>query len=376
MSALDELSALAAEPENEAVKDWKAQGKKVVGFFCSYVPEEILYAANILPVRVRAQGCTATTEADVYMSHVNCSMARSCLEFILTGKYDFLDGLVFSNCCDDIRRLCDNTLALAPDRFAFVHLVEIPKKIDEDTIAWYRDALIEFKQSVERNFGVKMTDEKLKQAIDLHNETRMLLKQLYELRTADSPPIIGSETLKVIVAGMSMPKDRYNHLLRQLLEELKQRERISKYRGRLLIAGSGGCNDPAYLEVMEDLGGLIVTDTICFGSRSFWEPVQKGTGLMDGLARSYLDRPACVAMVNRVADRRRFLEKMIEDYHVDGVVYQLMINCQLWGGELLSVREGLERMNVPLLRLDREYAFSGVGQLKTRVQAFLERIER
>ena len=86
---------------------WTAQGKKALGFLCSHVPEEILYAADILPYRLRAPGCRDTAAADVYMGHVNCTFVRSCLEQIYDAKFDFLDGFVFTNSCDHTRRLYD-----------------------------------------------------------------------------------------------------------------------------------------------------------------------------------------------------------------------------------------------------------------------------
>ena len=92
MSALDELTEIAGKLTNPAIENHKNEGKKVVGFFCSYVPEEILYAADILPYRVRAVGCEHTSSADVYMAQVNCTFSRACLEFALEGKYEFLDG--------------------------------------------------------------------------------------------------------------------------------------------------------------------------------------------------------------------------------------------------------------------------------------------
>jgi len=112
VSALQELADLTRDLVSPAIQDWKAQGKKVVGFFCSYVPEEILYAADIFPFRVRAPGCTQTALADTYMSHLNCTFVRSCLQFALEGRYRFLDGLVFNRSCDHIRRLYDWRLSL------------------------------------------------------------------------------------------------------------------------------------------------------------------------------------------------------------------------------------------------------------------------
>jgi len=107
MSTLEELTSIASDLENPALRAWKEEGKKVVGYFCSYVPEEVLYAADILPYRVRAAGCTETSLADAYMSHLNCTFMRSCLQYALEGKYEFLDGIAVINSCDHARRMHD-----------------------------------------------------------------------------------------------------------------------------------------------------------------------------------------------------------------------------------------------------------------------------
>ncbi|MDD5094310.1 MAG: 2-hydroxyacyl-CoA dehydratase family protein [Dehalococcoidia bacterium] len=377
MSALDELTELADSLENKAVKEWKAKGKKVVGFFCTYVPEELLYAADILPYRMAAPGCTETTSADVYMSRYNCSFPRACLEFAFEGKYDFLDGYAFTTSCDDIRRMSDILRAVDPKKYVILDVIDVPKKVDDAGIEWYKLQITAFKEKVEKAFGVKITDEKLKKAIEVYNETRSLLNQLYDLRRSDKPPITGAETMIVLRAATSMPKDQFNQVMKRLLGEIKGREAAPNYRARLMISGGGGCDDPAYFGIMEELGGLVVTDTDCFGARYFMNPVEiKGKDLLQALAEAYMERPSCGRMANRMDERLDFMKEMVKSHKVDGVIYQTIRNCQLWGGQLLAVREEMKKANIPFMALDREYALSGTGQLKTRVQAFLERIGR
>ena len=374
MSALEELIALSTNQVSPAVNEWKTKGKKIVGFICTQVPEEILYAADILPVRLRAPDCADTTSADVYMSHLNCTFIRSCLQYMFDGKFGFLDGFVFTNSCDHTRRLYDITREALD--YPYVHLFSLPHKVGGTEVTlWHKGEVARFKKSVEAAFEVAITEAKLRQAIDVYNETRHLLRELYELRKSDSPPISGAETLSVILAGNSLPKDMYNQMLRKLLDELRQRKGISKYRARLMIAGSGGCDNPNYLGIMEELGGLVVTDSLCFGSRYFWEPVDTKGDLMLNLAKAYLNRPSCANMTDRVVERGEFVKQMVKDFKVDGVVFQRMRYCDLWGGQLLYMEHEFKKSDIPLLSLEREYTLGGAGQLRTRVQAFLEKIE-
>lgn len=372
MKALEELTSLSNTVFNPAIKSWKEKGKKVVGYFCSYVPEEILYAADILPYRVRPTGCGETTSADVYLSHVNCTYVRSCLQFALEGRYKSLDGLVFSNSCDHVRRLYDLWRETV-EHPSFMHFVQVPHKTTDEAVAFYQGEVTKFKENVERSFGVQITEERLSNAIQVYNETRSLLRKLYELRRGESPPLTGADSLRVVLAGTAAPRDQYNQLLKRLLEGLSQKEGISNYRARVMIVG-GLYDDPAHTQIIEDLGGLVVTDTLCFGSRYFWQPVENGRDPLLSLAKSYLNRPSCARMSDALAERGNFVTEMAEKFKVDGVIYQWIRYCDLWGGELFYLRDRLRELGVPLLSLEREYTLGAVGQLKTRVQAFLERI--
>lgn len=374
MTAMEELSELSNTVDGPAIRRWKEQGKKVVGFLCSHVPEEIIYAAGLLPYRLRAPGCTETTSADVYMGHVNCTYVRSCLEYIYKEKYDFLDGFIFTNSCDHTRRLYD--VLRETKQFPLMHLLSVPHKVSGEGIArFHRDEFIRLKKALEETFGMEITKDKLRKAIEVYNESRKLLRQLYELRKGPNPPLTGAETLSIMTAAGLMPRDQYNELLTKLLEELKERRGLSDHKARLMVAGSGGCDDPAYFQAIEDLGGLIVTDTLCLGTRGFWHPVEVEDDLMLGLARSYLKQPACANMTDQVAGRVEYIKQMAKDFEVDGVIFQRIRYCDLWGGQLLYVTDKLKEYGIPMLSLEREYTSGGEGQLQTRVQAFLESIE-
>lgn len=374
MTALEELTELSNTVDSPAIKQWKEQGKNIVGFLCSHVPEEIIYAAGLLPYRLRAPGCTETTSADVYMGHVNCTYVRSCLEYIYKEKYDFLDGFVFTNSCDHTRRLYD--VLRETKHFPLMHLLSVPHKVGGDEMAlFHRSEFNRLKEAVQNVSGVEITEDRLRGAIEVYNESRKLLRELYDLRKAPNPPVTGTEVLAIMVAAGLMPRDQYNELLKKVLEELKAREGVSDHRARLMVAGGGGCDDPAYYQIIEDLGGLIVTDSLCLGSRSFWQSVEMEEDLMLGLARSYLRQPSCANMTDQVAGRVDFIKEMVKDFSVDGVIFQRIRYCDLWGGQLLYVTDKLKESSIPMLSLEREYATEGAGQVQTRVQAFLESIE-
>jgi bzd-type benzoyl-CoA reductase N subunit len=373
--ALQEFTEAVDTLVNPALRSWREQGGKVVGYFCSYAPEEIIMAAGLLPFRMRATGSTGTELAGAYLSSINCSFPRHCLNMALRGQYDFIDGAVWLNTCDHIRRLYDNWKRKVPT--SFVHIMSLPRKTGEPQVDWYRDELANFKESLGKHFGVEITDERLWEAIRLHNERRRLQRKLYELRKRKSPPITGAETLAVMVAGTAMPRERYNQLLRELLDEISQWDSNADYQARLMIVG-GILDDPAYIEVIEDQGGLVVADSICFGSRMMWEEVDEGASdPVTALARYYIaDRPHCPRMVGEELRRSEFISNMVREFKVDGVLCERLMFCDVWTGEHHMVAKDCKDGGIPLLSLDREYVLSGVNQLKTRIQAFLETIER
>lgn len=373
MTCLEELSELSKIIANPAVGKWKAQGKPVVGFFCSYIPEEILHAAGIFPYRIKAIGCTNTPAADAFLAAVNCSFARSCLELALGGVYGFLDGVVSMNSCEHIRRLYD--IWKRKVKTPYFHFLSVPHKTDEEAVNWYRDELAIFKAGLEKAFGVSITEESIRDSIAVYNETRDLLRKVYELRQRENPLLTGKEAHEIVVAAMSTPKEDYNRLLKGLLEEVGKREGISTHGPRLMVMGSV-IDDPDYIGIIEDMGCLVVTDALCFGSRYFWEPVKTNGDLMECLARSYLKRPVCPRMSEDIGQIVTYTKGMVEKFNIDGVILERIRCCDLWGGTTLILQKRLDELNIPLLVVDREYMTSGAGQMSTRVGAFLEMIGR
>jgi len=257
----------------------------------------------------------------------------------------------------------------------FVQMLSLPRKAGDAQVGWFRDELGKLKALMEKHYQVEITDERLWAAIKTHNEVRRLQRQLYALRKEKSPRINGAETLAVTVAGTAMPKERYHQLLTELLADLEGTEGHGDYLARLMVMG-GELDNPGYIKVIEDQGGLVVTDSLCFGSRILWKDVDEGTGdPLTALARFYVaQRPSCPRVYGEYENRADFVKEMIREFKVDGVILERLAFCDLWGFEQFTIENDFKDWNVPLMMLDREYTLSGVGQLRTRVQAFLETI--
>ena len=376
MTALEDFGRVAASLNNPYIERWKHKGGKVVGYYCTYVPVEIIHAAGMLPFRMRATGSKSTDLGDVYVSHSTCTFCRHSLDQAMRGAYGFLDGLVSLFSCDHIRRIYDvwkhGKVGLPCSPF-YLEFLSVPVKAEPANVRWLTGELDRFKCSLEEHFDVTITDEALASSIRLYNERRLLLRRLYEFRKRAAPPVSGAEILEVLIAATAMPAEEFNQVLRQALEELEGREGRSDYRARLLLGGVD-LDDPGYVRLIEDLGGLVVADFLCFGIRDFWDMTDEDDEPLAALAKRYVSNVSCPRMIDRPG-RQQFLDDLVKDYRVDGVLLQRMKYCDLWGGECAMTQWDLAKNGTPCMILEREYLMGPVGQMRTRVQAFLETIE-
>ncbi len=306
----------AAFPKTAHILEHKQQGKKIFGWLCTYVPEEIIHAAGALPIRITGYSEEVELEdGNAYFYINNCSFSRSCLQLGLRGGYDFLDGVVGGSTCDGARRLFDlwHHYIGTP----FHHIITVPRKYTEPAHELYYQQIVQFKQHLEEFLGIKISDEALLKSIDVYNESRALLKKLYELRKLDEPPITGAETMEVLDASFRMPKELFNKYLGDLLAELGKSGNAYKSRARVMVVGSVMAN-PEFLRCIEGQGALVVTDELCTSTRYWSDPVvlKKGEPVLKSLSRRYLNNFPCARMVpsderfNRILDlARRFQGK-------------------------------------------------------------------
>lgn len=373
MTTLDTFQALAKEPFHQHLRTHKENGGKIIGIVCSYIPEEIFMAADMVPFRMRAVGSTKTTLGDSWFSSFNCSYVRRLFDLALEKQFHFLDGIIFMNSCDHMRRMYDNWKR-GVDHPPFIHMTAVPHKRGEEAVAWYREELIILKEAVEKQFGLTISEQAVRDAIKTANQVRSLLGRIYDLRKSDSPPITGAETLSVVLAGTSLPRDQFAHMLDQLLEELPGRTVYPPGVPRMAIA-SGCLEEPEHIAVMEAQGCAVVDDAFCFGRRYFDQPVDED--LEDpflALARRYMTKLSCPRITDSFEARMERINRSAEAYRLDGLICERLKFCDLWGGESFLLKHESKTSGLPMLALERELYLSGEGQLKTRIQAFLEQI--
>ncbi len=354
------------------VKSWQATGGKVIGYTCVFTPVEIIEAAGLLPFRIRAAGNSETEMADARLSRFNCSFCRACLQLGLDGTYDFLDGLIESNGCDQLRGMFENWQYARP--VDFFHYLKAPHFIAPESLDYYTDELGRFQAAIEEYFGVTTTDEALRDTMERHARIRQKLARLYQLREAARPAVTGAETMALILAGSAMESVKFESLLDGVIEERREHE-IEPFRARILLGGSA-TDEVEFVQMIEEMGGAVVTDTLCFGTRAFWPQPGIETGPpLRTLAEIYLRQSLCPRMFDQFDDRLHFLRQAGERASVDGVILVHNKFCDVHGIDNALLRLRLQEGGMPVLCLEKEYGgLADLGRMRTRVQAFLEQI--
>lgn len=371
--ALQELEEAAGNTLlNPALSAWKNRGGKVIGCMYHFIPEEVITAAGLVPFRLRATGSTGTELADGCFTQVNCSLVRHFFDSGLKGEFAFLDGVVTVNNCDHIRRLYDNWKSRIKTPYA--HFLSFPKKCGAEQVEAYRKEIAGFIASLEESFQVAITEVRLREAILLHNETRRLQRELYALRAGDAPPLSGAQMLSVMVAGGALPVEAYNALLIRLLEECRSTPGHTGHKVRVMLVG-GEIDDPKLVAAIESQGALVVADSLGYGSRAVMKDVACDGDPLTALARyQVLERPADPRIFGTTRERNAYVTDRAAEFGVEGVISIRLPQCDHWGFEQVNLGKHLKQHNLPHLALETEYILSGAGQLKTRVQAFAERI--
>lgn len=347
----------------------RTEGLRRIAYFCSYVPEEILSVPGLYGCRMRAPNTISTETADSYLGLFNCSYTRAVLETILERECGWMDGFVFTAGCDHLRRLFDNLVHVANPPFC--RILGLPYKRHDDARRWYTEELSLLRDSLEKHFGLCIGDEELRGAIEACNENRRLLSSFNELRKGEHPPVTGEDMQRIVIASFSLPKSVVNPALADRIEEVGTARLERDFRARVLLMGSQ-LDDPAYVRVIEDAGALVVADGYCFGSLQYEHAVGSDPDPLRAIADRYLEKTPCPRMFDAYPERYRRIVEMARDFGVQGIIIQTMKFCDTWGIEGNVFLNNLREEGFPVLRLEREYALGGVGQMKTRIQAFLE----
>jgi benzoyl-CoA reductase/2-hydroxyglutaryl-CoA dehydratase subunit BcrC/BadD/HgdB len=362
-------------------RELKNEGKKVIGYVCSFVPLEIISASGCIPFRVRGNVHEPITKGDTLLETIVCPYYRSIFDLSVKGRYDFLSGLVIPHGCDSMVRSFSTWSYALP--YSYFHFVNIPTVCAESSFEFFNAEINTFRRSLDKFAGKAMTDADLKEAIRAHNESRDKVRALYEFRKGDPPLLSGTELTKVLTVGASLPVAEANGLFDQVLAEIGRRGTSHLKKGpRIFI--DGACLDNIELiKLVEELGGNVVADTICNGARDHFPKTDIGGDPVDALSRRYLGKINCPKTYREnktgtfegdIASRFGDIGAYTQEFKVEGAILYVYKYCDPFGFEVPARKAYYDSIHVPLLCLEDVYSAGTMGQLRTRIQAFLEMI--
>lgn len=368
-SVLQSLLKTAANPAAE-VMDWKKRsGGKVVGWLPIYVPEEIIHAAGALPVSLWG-GKTEIARADSHLQSFACSVVRAVLEYGLKGSYKMIDGFIFPSTCDHLQNTADIWTVLFPDRPKF-DLVYPANRQSKAAVVYLEQLFVSLKQWLEELTGETITEEKLRESIRVYNCYRALLAELYSLRSRNPESLSGAEMGQIIKASLFLEKADFNKRLAELLPWLEKRR--VKLPPEVRLVATGIMAEPLeILTILDDLGGAIVADDLALGARILRAPVNETLPPLTALADRHLRLGPCSTLYDSHKGRGAHLQQLVAEHAADGVLFLSMKFCEAEEFDYPVIKAELDAAGIPLLLLEVEQQMTALGQVRTRLQAFLE----
>ena len=379
---------LLQDANNALVQAACAEGRHALAYNCSYIPEVLLDVEGCFSVRLRAPRCTNPDLATYYMTNRSCPYSKSILERAFEGGYNFIDALLGQECCTTMNRMEQyfDYCKLIPKEKFFTSFIDMPLK----KTAWHAGY---FRRQIEqkiieplgRVYGVDFSEEKLRAAIEQHNEVCRIITEIGDMRKLPNPPVTGYEFHVIQLVSLTCPKDLILPYLRETLEEIKSREPEPKFpfRARVMVAGSE-IDDPDFTKLLEGCGAYVVADRYCFGSIPGREEiiVKPDEDILQAIADHYIQTNQCPRSMGpeNVVARKQFLYRVAQEYGAEGVIVENMKFCEYWGYERAQaaqwMRDGFSLPGtLPVCQIEKDYTNAATGQLRTRFQAFVESLE-
>ncbi|HON38042.1 MAG: 2-hydroxyacyl-CoA dehydratase subunit D [Desulfomonilia bacterium] len=369
MDILNEFIEVAADPGAYA-RRIRASGRSVIGYYCSYAPEEIIHAAGLHPIRLFGTGGDSGI-ADRHLQAYCCSLVRGALAESLTGRLDYLDGTVFPHTCDSIQRLSD-IWRLNTSHGFFADVVLPVKLTGENARKYLIDVLQRFKRDLESYFDLVITEESMRSSIRTFNTIRSYLSEIYELKSRNPGIISGQELFSIVRTSMVMDRDVLRDKLQTLLQELRESVPGREGRGRRLMLVGNACNHPDIYELIERSGGQVVWDDLCTGTRWFSGAIREEGDPIAAIADRLFERQVCPSKHKSPTARGELLASQARKHGVEGVIFLYLKFCDPHSFDYPYLKECFKDMGIPSMLLEIEDSLPPEGQILTRIETFTQ----
>lgn len=376
---------LLENANNELIQQARKEGKVCVAYVCENTPEPLLNLEGAFSTRLRAPRTGSMEMSTYYLTSFLCEYTRALLERAIEGGYNFADCIVTPDGCSMLNRCVENmellqTMGKDKEKF-FYEYMEIPMKADDNGLNLY---VLQCKnhilQPLHDHYGIDISDTAIRKAVEEHNRVCELIRAIGDFRKEEHPRITGYEFHIITLATYVAPKYLLIDKLEETLEELKGREPdAKKQRARVVVVGSE-VDDVDFIKLVEDSGAYVCADRFCYGSLPGRNPIvlNDEEDALTQICRQYMYRGQCPRYMNtdKMIGRRAYVNDLAKEYHADGIIYEQIKFCDPWAYERMIGSHVLrEEYGYPVLSVDRPYNIGVSGQMRTRIQAFVESME-
>lgn len=375
---------LLQDANNELIAQAQSEGKRCVAYVCENVPEPLLNLAGTFSIRLRAPRTGSMEMATYYLTSFLCEYSRALLERAIEGGFKFADCIISPDGCTMMNRCVENMELLKTmdkEKF-FYEYMEIPMKCDDNGLNLYTlQCTNHILKPLAENFGIDVSDAAIRESVRRHNRVCELIRAIGDFRKEENPRITGYEFHIITLATYAAPQDMLIDKLEETLEELKTREPEPKnpFRARVVVVGSE-IDDVDFVKLVEETGAYVCADRFCYGSLPGRVPIELNDAedALTQVCRHYMTHSQCPRYMDmpKMLGRREYVNALAKEYNADGIIYEQIKFCDPWAYERMVGSHVLEHdFGYPVLSVDRPYTIAGSGQMRTRVQAFVESIE-
>ena len=357
------------------IKEFKEKGTPIIGAYCSYFPREISIAMGAVPVGLCSSSEETVQIAESILPKNICPLIKSSYGYAISDRcpyFHFSDLVVGETTCDGKKKMYEMMA-----EFKDVFVMELPNIQSEKGLELWKQEIIRLRHYLEEKFQVVITEDDIKHAIQIENRRRIALKRLYEVMKLDPVPIMGMELLDVLYGSkyklnLEKVSEELDALTNQILEEYEEKPK-KEHRPRILITGCPiGGDSKKVVKAIENNGGVVVAFENCTGAKVIDKLVDENNpDVYDAIAKKYFYIGCAIMTPND--NRIELLGRMIDDFKVDGVVEMILSGCHSVQMESISVRNFVnEEKHIPYLDIVTDYSQGDIGQLNTRMAAFIE----
>ena len=370
---LNDFKAVAEHPHRQA-DAYKAQGKKIIGVLPYYAPEELVYAAGMVPMGIWGSNNKTISRAKEYCATFYCTIAQLALEMLLDGTLDVLDGLITPTICDTLRPMSQNFRVAMEGKLPCIFLAHPQNRRPAFGLQFTVDQYMHVKTELEKISGAPITDEALRNAIKVYNKSRAARRKFSKLASEHCDVISAVSRSAVYRASWFMLKDEYTEKLEQLNAELEKLP-AANWTGKKIVTSGIICDNPKLMQILDDNQIAIAADDVANESRPCLVDAAETGDPMMALAQQFADQDYDVLLYDEHSSENRradFIVKMVKDSGAQGLVLFMQQFCDPEEMEYPYLKKALNAAGIPHVKLGVDQQMRDFGQASTALQAFAD----